>query len=72
MVLQDTWLFGGSIRANIAYGNPDATEEQIITAARAAKSTPNPPKPPIMPPNPVLPCAPLKPSFAVWRRMVMD
>jgi ATP-binding cassette subfamily B protein len=35
MVLQDTWLFGGSIRANIAYGNPDATEEQIIEAARA-------------------------------------
>jgi ATP-binding cassette subfamily B protein len=35
MVLQDTWLFGGSIRANIAYGNPDATEEQILEAARA-------------------------------------
>jgi ATP-binding cassette subfamily B multidrug efflux pump len=35
MVLQDTWLFGGSIRANIAYGNPDATEEQILDAARA-------------------------------------
>src|SRR5580658_6978758 len=35
MVLQDTWLFGGSIRENIAYGNPDATEEQIIEAARA-------------------------------------
>jgi ATP-binding cassette, subfamily B, multidrug efflux pump len=35
MVLQDTWLFGGSIRANIAYGNPDATEEQILAAARA-------------------------------------
>ena len=29
MVLQDTWLFGGTIRDNIAYGNPDATEEQI-------------------------------------------
>ena len=36
MVLQDTWLFGGTIRANIAYGNPDATEEQILTAAKAA------------------------------------
>jgi ATP-binding cassette subfamily B protein len=35
MVLQDTWLFGGSIRDNIAYGNPDATEEQIREAARA-------------------------------------
>jgi ATP-binding cassette subfamily B protein len=35
MVLQDTWLFGGTIRDNIAYGNLDATEEQIIEAARA-------------------------------------
>jgi ATP-binding cassette subfamily B protein len=35
MVLQDTWLFGGSIHDNIAYGNPDATEEQILEAARA-------------------------------------
>jgi ATP-binding cassette subfamily B protein len=35
MVLQDTWLFGGSIRDNIAYGNPDATNEQIIEAAKA-------------------------------------
>jgi ATP-binding cassette, subfamily B, multidrug efflux pump len=35
MVLQDTWLFGGSIRDNIAYGNPDATEEQILAAAKA-------------------------------------
>ncbi|MGN6162544.1 MAG: ABC transporter ATP-binding protein, partial [Marmoricola sp.] len=35
MVLQDTWLFAGTIRDNIAYGNPDATEEQILTAARA-------------------------------------
>ena len=34
MVLQDTWLFGGTIRDNIAYGNPDATEEQILAAAR--------------------------------------
>ncbi|MEU0480744.1 ABC transporter ATP-binding protein [Streptosporangium sp. NPDC006013] len=35
MVLQDTWLFGGTIRENIAYGNPGATEEQILAAARA-------------------------------------
>src|SRR5262249_11524121 len=35
MVLQDTWLFGGTIRENIAYGNPAATEEQIREAARA-------------------------------------
>jgi ATP-binding cassette subfamily B protein len=34
MVLQDTWLFGGSIRDNLAYGNPDATDEQIREAAR--------------------------------------
>ncbi len=36
MVLQDTWLFNGSIRDNIAYGRDDATEEQIIAAAKAA------------------------------------
>jgi ATP-binding cassette subfamily B protein len=35
MVLQDTWLFGGTIRENIAYGNLDATEEEILAAARA-------------------------------------
>ena len=35
MVLQDTWLFGGTIRDNIAYGRPDATEEQILEAAKA-------------------------------------
>ena len=35
MVLQDTWLFKGTIRDNIAYGNPNATEEQIIEAAKA-------------------------------------
>jgi ATP-binding cassette subfamily B protein len=35
MVLQDTWLFGGTIRDNIAYGNPQATEEQIVAAAQA-------------------------------------
>jgi len=36
MVLQDTWLFGGTIRDNIAYGDPTASEEQILAAARAA------------------------------------
>jgi ATP-binding cassette subfamily B multidrug efflux pump len=36
MVLQDTWLFGGTIWDNIAYGNPLATPEQIRAAARAA------------------------------------
>jgi len=36
MVLQDTWLFGGTIRDNIAYGTTGATEEQIVAAARAA------------------------------------
>lgn len=36
MVLQDTWLFGGTIRENIAYGNLDATEDQILEAARAS------------------------------------
>jgi ATP-binding cassette subfamily B multidrug efflux pump len=35
MVLQDTWLFGGTIRDNIAFGRPDATEEEILDAARA-------------------------------------
>jgi len=35
MVLQDTWLFAGSIRENIRYGNLDATDEQILEAARA-------------------------------------
>jgi ATP-binding cassette subfamily B protein len=36
MVLQDAWLFGGTIRDNIAYGADDATELQILAAARAA------------------------------------
>ncbi len=35
MVLQDTWLFGGTIRDNIRYGRPDATEEQMRAAATA-------------------------------------
>jgi len=34
MVLQDAWLFGGTIRDNIAYGRPDATEDEILDAAR--------------------------------------
>lgn len=36
MVLQDTWLFNGTIRDNIAYGKENATEEEIIAAAKAA------------------------------------
>jgi ATP-binding cassette subfamily B protein len=36
MVLQDTWLFGGTIRENIAYGREGATEEEIVAAAKAA------------------------------------
>jgi ATP-binding cassette subfamily B protein len=36
MVLQDTWLFGGTIRDNIAYGRPGASEDEIQAAARAA------------------------------------
>ena len=35
MVLQDTWLFGGTIRDNIAYGRPEATEAEIMDAAAA-------------------------------------
>lgn len=35
MVLQDTWLFGGTIADNIAYGSPEASREQVIAAARA-------------------------------------
>ncbi len=37
MVLQDTWLFGGTIAENIAYGKPQATREEIYAAAKAAK-----------------------------------
>ena len=36
MVLQETWLRSGTIRENIAYGRPDATEEEIVAAAREA------------------------------------
>lgn len=38
MVLQDTWLFGGTICDNIAYGREGATEEQIVQAAEAARA----------------------------------
>ena len=38
MVLQDTWLFKGTIRQNILYGREDATNEEIIAAAKAAKA----------------------------------
>ena len=40
MVLQDTWLQSGTIRDNIRYGRPDATEEEIRAAARAAHAEP--------------------------------
>ena len=36
MVLQDTWLKKGTVRENIAFGKPDATEEEIVAAAKAA------------------------------------
>ncbi|WP_172194696.1 ABC transporter ATP-binding protein [Saccharibacillus qingshengii] len=38
MVLQDTWLFGGTIRENIAYGREGATEDEIVRAAEAARA----------------------------------
>lgn len=37
MVLQDTWLFSGTVAENIAYSKPDATRDEIIEAAKAAK-----------------------------------
>jgi ATP-binding cassette, subfamily B, fatty acid transporter len=37
MVLQDTWLFGGTIYDNIAYGRPDASEDEVVEAAVAAR-----------------------------------
>lgn len=36
MVLQDTWLYGGTIKDNIKYSNPDATDSEVIEAAKAA------------------------------------
>ncbi len=38
MVLQDTWLFGGTIRDNIMYGHPTATEDDMLAAARRRTS----------------------------------
>ncbi|WP_340003781.1 ABC transporter ATP-binding protein [Paenibacillus sp. FSL K6-0276] len=38
MVLQDTWLYGGTIKENIAYGKPEATKEEVIAAAKAANA----------------------------------
>lgn len=38
MVLQDTWLFGGTIAENIAYSRPDASREEIVSAAKAARA----------------------------------
>src|SRR5262249_16629054 len=38
MVLQDTWLFSGTIRENIAYGRENASEAEIVEAARAAQA----------------------------------
>lgn len=38
MVLQETWLFKGTVKENIAYGNPDATDEEIINAAKSANA----------------------------------
>ncbi len=38
MVLQDTWLFSGTIRENIRYGRPEATDEEVYKAAKAARA----------------------------------
>jgi ATP-binding cassette subfamily B protein len=38
MVMEDSFLFSDSVRANIAYGRPDATDEQVVAAARAAEA----------------------------------
>lgn len=38
MVLQDTWLFKGTIMENIRYGRLDATDEEVIAAAKAARA----------------------------------
>lgn len=38
MVLQDTWLFSGTVKENIAYGRPDCTDEEIYEAAKAARA----------------------------------
>lgn len=38
MVLQETWLFSGTVRENIAYGHPDATDDEVVAAAKAARA----------------------------------
>lgn len=38
MVLQDTWLFSGTVKENLLYGKPDATEEELRTAVKAARA----------------------------------
>ena len=38
MVLQDTWLFGGTVAENIAYGKPEASREEVVAAAKAAEA----------------------------------
>lgn len=38
MVLQDTWIKNGTVRENIAFGKPDATDEEIVAAAKAARA----------------------------------
>lgn len=38
MVLQDTWIKNGTVKENIAFGNPDAEDSEIITAAKAARA----------------------------------
>lgn len=38
MVLQDTWIKQGTVRDNISFGKPDATEEEIVNAAKEAHS----------------------------------
>ena len=40
MVLQDTWLFGGTIKENIKYSKPDATDSEVIEAAKSSTYTP--------------------------------
>ena len=39
MVLQDTWLFSGTVRENLLYGKPNATEEELHSAVKAARAT---------------------------------
>ena len=39
MVLQDTWLFGGTIKENIKYSKPDATDSEVIESAKSGSYT---------------------------------